>query len=63
MKTYISLRDIALIDSILSDLKKANYKDLTPEEVGRLSARALVAHFSIQRIMSQTVTVEVQDEN
>lgn len=59
MTIELTLHELMLIHRVLTEMNDMTVKEMTPEAIGRLSARAFMASLPISRLLNNRVTVEV----
>ena len=59
MTINLSLHELMLIQSVLTEIKDMTVKQMTPEAIGRLNARAFIASMPLNRALNNQITVEV----
>lgn len=59
MTIELTLHELMLIQRVLTEMNDMTVKEMTPEAIGRLSARAFMASLPISRLLNKRVTLEV----
>lgn len=59
MTIELTLHELMLIHRVLTEMNDMTVKEMTPEAIGRLSARAFMASLPISRLLNKRVTLEV----
>ncbi len=59
MTIELTLHELMLIQTVLTEMKDMTVKQMTPEAIGRLNARAFIAAMPLTRALNNQITVEV----